>query len=315
MPEEILYEISRYTDSVADEMLINRTQVVRMQDYFVRRTEAGLESRLTGTDVLSAISADSLLSDVYAEHDTRITATAQLAAQLPLVLHARLSDSEAEAAPHHLDADEWRLLVNDARWAPFLTTQDSYALLPADPPEVDLFTTWAAMNFSETDSRTSGDDRASIGLATADVVVTTTLLDPLIDSPEYPVRMWRRGRTQADDAALIAEWFTGNDLSDYLGIDPRMLVRLFAATANEPDTHKICYGDYLALNTPSREETGGTPTSEWRLRLNLSPEVIGLALDTIADTNTEFNDIVTAARDPQSPAAHTWNDLLAENGL
>jgi hypothetical protein len=170
---------------------------------------------------------------------------------------------------------------------------------------------WGELTFSELDSRTCGIDRTSIGLATPGAVVCATAPD---EWGENEILLKRRG----DDSAMFVEWLLKGTLIDAYSsansfIDLMMGQLFVEASINECDGEDIA-GSYLIAGRKIDEDQAmcAHDSSEWRLSLNLEPLVIDAVLDLIARCGPEFSEIVTAARDPESPSGIARRTALDE---
>ena len=320
---EVMYEISRYDVSTDTEFLIGHARLVQKGDDLWQQSADGSEIRCSGT-VEAEIEGDSTLSEVRANEVTRIIAGDDALRVLPLLLRVPGDSSDFDETrwsqsmrDTHLDDSlgvqrgVYRVLyVNGNRWGAFETT-DGQRLLPDGDwgewsgyngklPSLDG---WGKLTFGESASRTYGLDIATIGLATPGVVVCAALPD----EREAEIRLDRRG----DDVETFLNWlFHGSLTEDYFSwgsseLGEALLAQLFVEVI-DGGVDSVIAGDYLAAGLdidPDLAMMGIYRSSEWTLDVRLDESIVEAILDRLAARGGRLRDIVTAARDPNSPAA------------
>lgn len=197
--------------------------------------------------------------------------------------------------------------MNGERWCPW-PTSDGDRLLPEDWPTVRLEPLWVSINFSEWDSRTSGVATLNIGLATPAAVVTVRQLDEL-DAPDVEVS--RRGDSATDDAARVMHWLLDEGLFSDPG-DPteELIAQLFVEAIFADHNGVSLPGSRLAAGSTAEFGFGDSDSEEWRLSVDMTPEMIDVALDILAARSPRLQQIVTAGRDPESPAGRVRKAAL-----
>jgi len=137
-------------------------------------------------------------------------------------------------------------------------------------------------------------------------------------SGEHDFVLWRRGSNAMDDARMFVEWLLDGGLVPYLSTDDlrwqAMLAQLFVEASGNNSNGVGLPGSFLAA-AAGIEHWGylDLDSSEWQLELSLDPAVIDAILDVIAEREVpRLCDIVTAARDPASPAGVARRAALEE---
>jgi hypothetical protein len=192
------------------------------------------------------------------------------------------------------------LYVNGERWSAWLTA-DGERMLPEDWPLIRLTPCWGHLRFCEWGSMVAGCAETVIGLATPSAVACATLIDE--QDEEKDAVLWRRGDTARGDAALFVKWLLEGVMWEGAGgFDEAIPAQLFVdASMNDLNGVGIP-GSRLAAECETGMGWGDEDSSEWRLELDLTPEAISAVLDLLAERSPELSNIVTAARDPASPA-------------
>jgi hypothetical protein len=302
------YVIERYGAGGEEEQLLHRAELVCAGDGFVCRVD-GQDRIFEAHDVPAAIASDPMLCEVHANEITRITATGEAYDYLPLVL-------AVPGDPDDFDEDEWSetladehtqeesrvLYVNDERWGCWRTA-DGPRLLPRDRdwPMVGLVEVWAEMSFSELLSMTSGLDKVSIGLTTPGVIAACFLPDVTAWEAEIPAALWTRGDTSAD-AEVFTDWLLGWAPDGWSGGDPNfsaMMAQLFVESTGYGSDIPTSGAMLCAGNTAPGFMDGDS--AQWELSVGLDQATTELVLDSIARRGGQFAEIVTAAREPESP--------------
>jgi hypothetical protein len=215
----------------------------------------------------------------------------------------------------NLPFDPYRVLyVNEKRWCTWQTSRGDQML-----PEAlgtSLNPRWGELSLYETGTMASGGSRSILGLLSPATAVAIANLDSFDDiADEYAgyltVGLHRRDGTVERDARIVADWLLGSPVPWYFYkggnyVDPMLFVQLFVEATVNAKNGQTLWGEDLAeaagYDLSFRDTGSGVPSSEFALELNVAHEVIDAALDLIAE-KPEFQDIVTAARDPESPAA------------
>ena len=318
MSIESVYEIRRYDVRTEEEVLIESAQVVSENGGLRCRVDDRPEIVYCDSDVVAVITADPVLNEIRANQVTRITGEPAVLQELPFVLRVPgHRDDFDEALWSKAMSDEhvfqdwvvqtglYRVLyVNGERWCAW-PTPEGERLLPEDWPLVRLTPRWGSLIFCENGSMTSGEDETAIGLATPDAVACATLMDPLSWGEETDVVLWRRGNNAMDDARMFVEWLLdGGLVPHYFPGDPLlqgMLAQLFVEASMNDFNGAGVPGSRLVAGE-AQLGFGDLDSSEWTLGLDLAPEVVDAVLDVLAERSPRIGDIVTAARDPASPA-------------
>ncbi len=329
MTTELVYEITRNDVHTDKEALLERVQVFSKDGMLWRRVDDGPETSCPGTDVAAVIGADPLLNEIRANQVTRITAESAALAELPFVLqvpgHRDDFDESlwSEAMSDEHATREWVvqpgvyrvLYVNGERWSAWPTAEGE-RMLPEDWPLIRLTPCWGRLSFCENGSMVSGEDETNIGLVTPNTVACATLMDPGIEAVEEDVVLWRRGNTAMDDARMFVEWLLdGGLVPHYYPGDPQlqaMLAQLFVEASTDDCNGAGVPGSRLVAGTKEELGSGTHDSSEWTLELDLAPEVVDAVLDVLAERSPRLGDIVTAARDPDSPAGLARRAALNE---
>jgi hypothetical protein len=316
---ELLYDISRYDPSGDTEVLVERTQLIDIDGSLWRRSMDGSETRCSSDDVATEINADPALSEVRADQVTRIAAGAVALRLLPLLL--RLPDDGADwyeecwskaMQKEHLDGFSFGernvsrvLYVNGERWGWF-ATHDGVYMLPDRSEDfeetngqVPSLKAWGEMTFGESASRTYGLDSTTIGFVTPGVVVCTRVPD----EGDIDIRVEQRGD---DDVETFLNWlFHGAFAEDFFQSSERgeaLLAQLFVE-ATDGGTYDYIAGDFLVAGLKGSEDMMGSyASSEWTLYVGLDKSKVDDVLDRLTARGGKLCDIVTAARDPKSPA-------------
>ena len=324
MSTDFSFTIERYGVAGEEEQLLERAELVRSGDGFACRID-GEDRVLDAEDVPAAIASTPMLCEIRANEVTRITATGAAYDHLPLVLTVPgdPDDFDADAWSDTLEAEhatqEWvvqpgwarALYVNDERWGCWQTA-DGPRALPQDWPMVGLMKRWAAMSFSELLSMTSGLDQVTIGLATPGVIAACFLPDVHAWEPDIPAALWKRGDAAAD-ARVFTEWLLGWAPDGWSGGDPNfsaMMAQLFVQSTGYGSDIPTSGAMLCAGNTPPGFMDGDS--AHWELSVGLDRPTIEQVLDAIAERGEPFADIVTAARDPESPQGKARRDALEE---
>jgi hypothetical protein len=317
---EQLYEISRYDPSADTEVLVERAQLIKKGGELWRRSRDGSGIRCSSVDVAAEIEADPTLSDVRANEVTRITAGKDALRLLPLLLRVPGDSSDFEEArwsqvmrETHLEEalgverGAYRVVyVNGDRWGAFDTT-DGVRLLPDDSGhwagyngELPSLDGWGQLTFGESASRTYGLDIATIGLATPGLVVCTALPD----EQDADIRLEPRG----DDAETFLNWLLHGSLTDnYFSCEfgEALLAQLFVEVMDGGE-YGVISGDFLVAGLDGDLSDLGMmgiySSSEWTLDVILDKTMADAVLDRLDARGGRLRDVVTAARDPESPA-------------
>lgn len=322
MSTTFTYVIERYSAAGEDEELLERAELVGDSGGFVCLATSE-ERILDADDVPTAIASTPTLCEIRANQITRITASGAAFDHLPLVLSVpgdpdefdQDAWSDALAAEHA--EQEWVvqpgwcrvLYVNDERWGIWRTAEGSRAL-PQDWPMVGLREVWAELSFSELLSMTSGLDQVTIGLATPGVVAACFLPDVHAWEAEIPAAVWKRGDTAAD-AQVFAQWLLGWAPDGWSRGDENfsaMMAQLFVESSGYGSEFPTSGAMLCAGGSPVGYMDGDS--AQWRLSVSLSPATTERVLDAIAARGGRFADIVTAARDPESPQGKARREAL-----
>lgn len=250
---------------------------------------------------------------------TRLETTPEATDDLPFVLSVSGSGEDLDESrwadakwSEHFDGTDsvereaYRVLyVNGSRWGAFETTH-GLRMLPEDNSGTGwvgqplLSRRWGELSFIETGSMTSGTDRAEIGLATDTAVVCFTNPDEESDVLELDHR--------ENDAEAIVTWLLNGALTSRYdfgwGGDERipLLAQLFVEASLNGRNGERIQGSWLAAGIASDDSFGVSDSAEWTLRLNLEPDVTEAVLERLAEQSIKLREIVTAGRDPDSPA-------------
>jgi hypothetical protein len=312
---QTIYEICRYDVSADGETLVDRLRLCSDNGQLIVIDGDGVETPCDTDDVAALVGADPRLSAIKPNQITRVTASSDVVDQLPFVLQIPGDIDEYDESmwsepiiDKYLD-QEWEiqiglyrvLFVNAQRWCPWPTTGGS-RVLPEDWPEVRFQREWVRLNFTEWGSMTSGTATFSIGLATSAAVVTLQQLDEL-DAPD--VQLSRRGENAADDAAQVMHWlFDGGLLSDPGDPTSEGLVAQLFVEAIVLDHNGVSVpGSRLAAGSTTKSGFGDSDSdsAERILAVDMPPEMIDTALNTLAARSPRMREIVAAAIDPSSP--------------
>ena len=167
---------------------------------------------------------------------------------------------------------------------------------------VMLSPTWGELSFSELLSMTCGLDQATIGLATPGAVAACFHGDEGMGNPDQQASVWKRADAKAD-ARLFIDWLLDWVPGGWMTHDDNLsalLAQLFIEAALHGRDGIPTAGAMLCAGGPPVGFMDGD-SAEWKLAVDLEPVTVDLALDAIAERGGRFADIVTAARDPQSP--------------
>lgn len=319
---ELMYDISRYDPSSDTEVLVERAQLLDIDGALWRRSTDGSETRCSSDDVAVEINADPMLSEVRADQVTRIAAGAVALRLLPLLLRlpGEGDDFSDDCWPEamyqeHLqvfsfgERNVFRVLyVNGERWGWF-ATHDGVHMLPDKPEDFDetngqvpSLKAWGELTFGESASRTYGLDSTTIGFVTPGVVVCTRVPD----EGDKEIRVEQRAD---DDVETFLNWlFHGTFAEDYFQSSERgeaLLAQLFVE-ATDGGTYGCIAGDFLVAGLKDSEGMmGAHASSEWTLYVGLDKSKVDDVLDRLTARGGKLRDIVTAARDPESPAGKT----------
>ena len=318
MNDDFTYTIERFDVSGEQEVLAETVQLVHEPGQLVRVAGGGERTVDPSSDVPTAIANDPVLSEIRANQVTRITATGAAFDDLPFVLRVPGDADDFDAtvwskslAEEHTVQD-WVVqpgrnrvaYVNGSRWCPWPTT-DGPRMLPEDWPSVRFTQTWAELSFIENGSMVSGLDCCYLGVITPVAVVGCFLPDTGVDG-EVRLALWRRGQDTADDARLFVDWLLDWVVVKCWGFPPEddlrnLLAQLFVEAALHDRNGKPTYGDELRAGVDSPLMFGSSGTSEWDLTVEIDDATVELALDEIARRSPRLSEIVTAARQPDSP--------------
>ncbi|OBH86160.1 hypothetical protein A5680_06100 [Mycobacterium sp. E2989] len=239
-------------------------------------------------------------------------------AELPFILRipGRRDDFDeslwSEAmSDEHIDEDEGQsgvyrvLYVDGARWSAWQTSE-GVRMLPGAGPLVDV-SPWGYLSFCENGSMTSGLDESVFGLATPIAVVSATLLDPLSWGEDTAVVLRRRGKSTVDDAAMFVEWLLDGGLArgyftEEVPLLQAMLAQLFVEASINNFNGVSVPGSRLAAGAEAPLDFGDADSSEWILKVDLDEDFTKVVLDSLAQRSPRLAEIVTAAREPDSPA-------------
>lgn len=306
-----IYEICRYDVGATEETLAEHVRVRDDDGELTLITGDGAEKPGGTIDITTIIGADPRLNEIRPNQVTRITASADVASQLPFVLQipGDIDDYDesvwSEALTGKYLDQEWEnqtglyrvVYVNGQRWCPWPTAHGNRAL-PEEWPGVLREPQWAVLNFTEWGSMTSGTATFRIGLATPAAVATVEQLDEF-DAPDGEVV--RRGEGAADDAAQMMRLL----FDDGLFADPsdsgyELIAQLFVEAVCGDRNGVSVPGSRLAAGSTAEFGFGDSDSAEWNLSVDTSSEVIDIALDILAARSPRIRDIVTAAVDPGS---------------
>jgi len=210
------------------------------------------------------------------------------------------------------------LYVNGERWSAFPTANADRMLPEGGDSLIRLTPCWGRLSFCENGGMTSGVNWTIVGLVTPVAVACATLMDPGITG-DHDFVLWRRGSNAMDDARMFVEWLLDGGLLPYLSADDlqlqAMLAQLFVEASMKNSNGVGVPGSFLAAGAGMEWGSGylDLDSSEWELELNLVPAVIDAILDVMAERQVpRLCEIVTAARDPASPAGVARRDALEE---
>jgi hypothetical protein len=325
MTAESVYKIDRYDVRTDHELLIERARLFSRDGMLWRRVDDGPESSCSDADAVAVIGADPVLSEIRANQVTRIAGEPAVLQALPFVLRipGQRDDfddsiwSEAMEDEHVTQEWVWQtgmyrvLYVNETRWSAW-PTANGERMLPEDWPLIRLNPRWGRLSFCEWGSMVSGCSETVIGLATPSAVACATLIDE--QDEEKDAVLWRRGHTARDDGAVFVKWLLeGVMWEDAGGFDEAIAAQLFVDASTDDNLNGAGIpGSRLAAECETRMGWGDEDSSEWRLELNLAPDVIDAVLDVLVERGPRLRDIVTAARDPASPAGIARRAALEE---
>lgn len=309
---EVVYEIARYRDN--GDRLVERFELLSDGTAVHRRNSDGSVTPRKGRTVREAIAEDPDLCEIRGGELTRITTTA-LVDELPLILWAPATMPEDFEDPDEIPYNDFgeavetyndrEVEVNGRKWSVF-----DGSVLPVEnawsgPRRVE---TWAELEFDTGGSPFSdGRSWAAIGLVNPSVVVC---IWPNWASDGQVVSVKRRGSDAADVFQWLMrfapeDWGTGSRLDSN-----RMIAQLFVETAEGIGERKSVSGTYLAAGITEYAYSFGVG-GYWDLTLNLSPDLVTEVLDLIVQ-DEDLTDIVTARRDPESPAGRARRVALEE---
>jgi len=321
MTGQCVYEIGRYGVSTDEEILVERARLLSDNGELKLIIGDGRATACGSDDVAAVIGADPRLNEIRANQITRISASPEALNSLPFVLQVpgHIDDYDESLwspllADQHLD-QEWEILtglyrvvyVNGDRWCPWHTA-DGDPVLPGDWPTVRLEPLWALVSFREWGSRTSGIATFSIGLATPAAVVSVLQLDEL-DRPD--VQVSRRGDSAVDDAAQVMHWLLDEGHFSDPG-DPmeELIAQLFVEATLAEQNGVSLPGSRLAAGSTAEFGFGDSDSAEWMLALSMTPEMEDAALDILAARGPRLREIITAGREPESPAGQARKAAL-----
>jgi hypothetical protein len=324
MITESVYEIARYDVRGETEVLIERAQLCSENGGLRCRVDDGPESSCPGTDPVAVIRADPVLNEILANQVTRISGQPAVLQELPFVLripgHRDDFDdslwSEAMEDEHVTQEWVWQtgmyrvLYVNGTRWSAW-PTANGERMLPEDWPLIRLTPGWGHLQFCEWGSMVSGCSETVIGLATPSAVACATLIDE--QDEEKDAVLWRRGDAARDDGAVFVKWLLEGVMWEGSGgLEEAVLAQLFVDASMDDLNGVGIPGSRLAAEAQWGMDWGVDDSSEWQLELGLAPEVVDAVLDVLAERSPQLRDIVTAARDPASPAGVARRAALEE---
>ncbi|WNG88515.1 hypothetical protein C6A87_004535 [Mycobacterium sp. ITM-2016-00317] len=322
------YEIARFSVSTDEEVLIERAQLFRADGRLRYSLGNGPAIDCSVSDTGVVIGSNAALSEIRANQVTRITAKPAVLQELPFLLRVVGDRDEfddelwSESMFDEHVTKEWEvqpglfrvLYANGERWSAWPTTQGD-RMLPEDWPLVRLKPRWASLSFCENDSMTSGVDETAIGEVSPVAVACATLMDPHNGGGVDDVVLRRRGTTPMDDAQMFVRWLLDGGLVPHYSADDdlkAMLAQLFVQASTGNSNGFGVPGSQLAAGAGTALGLLDSDSSEWTLELDLPPEVIDAVLDVLANRGPRIRDIVTAARDPSSPAGIAQRDALQE---
>lgn len=323
------YDAENYGESIAITERVNLRAREGILSYTIND---GPEIRC-GTDCLeTAIAAHPALNEVRPNQLTSITAIPDVADLLPLLLVATgewgeygwshvLEEHITETLVSSLPHDVYRvLLVNGERWR-LWHTDIGDKFLPGSDSEVTLMTTWAFASVYEVAEMNSGHSHNTLGLVTPSVVIEidapdTDGIHPEEGSTELRIQRWDGESDSAADA--LARWVCNSPAALFFDdgggtqVDPRAFVQLLVEASASEEHQASSNGEDLM------ESTGydfglsgrGEVTTFFKLMVNTTSEVLGLALEKIS-AEPEYRELIVAARDPQSPEAAAKAERLA----
>jgi hypothetical protein len=322
---ETVYEISRFDPAGKRERLIERLELRHRAGSLFFRAADGSEVQCQSNDVEAEIASMPQLHEIYADQITRITASPDALRYLPLLL--RTPGDAADFDKTHWSQDMWDehiedsrdeqrgvirvLYVNDLRWGAFATSEGQ-RLLPDDNvdwdfydngeiPELDM---WGRVTFGESASMTYGLEIGMVGLATTGVVIVTW--EP--DQQPNEIRLTRRN----DDVETFIDWLLNGGVCNYGSGEARqvLLTQLFVEVAVGGLEGDIA-GDYLMAGMDIPElMIGAYESSEWTFDLGLNQSMTEAVLDRIVERGGRPADVVTAAREPNSPPGQARRTAL-----
>lgn len=331
MTIDSVYEIARYDVRKEKEVLLERAQLLSDSGELRCRLDNMPETACSNSDAVAVIRTDPVLSEVRANQVTRITGKFAVLQELPFVLgvpgHRDDFDESlwSEAMREEHTTQEWVvqpgvyrvLYVNGERWSAFPTPEGD-RMLPEDWPLIRLTPRWGRLSFCENGGMTSGENESMIGLVTPVAVVCATLMDPGITG-DHDFVLWRRGNTAVDDAEMFVEWLLDGGLVPHLSNGDlyleAMVAQLFVEAGMNNTNGVGVPGSFLCAAARMGWGSGylDLDSSEWQLELNLAQAVIDAILDVIAEREEPLLcEMVTAARDPASPAAVARREALEE---
>lgn len=316
MSEEIVCEVARYRRQGDAEELAEQVRLILDDETLHLSYHDGRGTSCDDSDPCEVIATEPDLHQVRVGQVTRIQGYPEVIERLPLLLRVTVASATPDSAEAITDAniddaEDCDLYVSDQWWAPWQTTEGlrfcPTGAFVTDSP--DLSPAWVQISFIETASRTSGYFTGQLGLITAAVVAD--IYDPDEDATVVTLS------SRADDAQTVANWLLHGGFSrDFYGGDSdgmAMLTQLFVDAALHPDGYDRINGDDLAAGiTQYAEGFGSSPTAEWGMSLNLDDAVIHKVLDLLSETDPQLADIVTAARDPESPPGRARAAALKE---
>jgi hypothetical protein len=328
----VIYEIARYGVDTDQEVLVERAQLLRTGGNLSWRLAGDEERPCTTDNLVDAIAATPALFDVHPDHVTRIHAVADVVQELPLLLRPTgewgdIDESlwSEEMSFEHLGGEVWDLLpfdsnrvlyVNDEPWNTWHTS-DADRMLPAGDSEPLIATQWARASLYESAPMNSGETNSVVGLLTStivSVIYTPSSGDPVDeDDPGSIITLHRWDHTAESAGNILADWITASPVDFYFYhdgtfADPKFFVQLLIEAASNTETYttrtpeqliEACGYDMDYFNRTD----GDPPSTDFGLHLDVEPDVIEAALAAVAKADPEYADMITAARNLQSPQA------------
>ena len=181
MSGEVIFEITRFGVDTDEEVLVEKSQLLRNDTGLAWRIANGLETPCHTDDLVAAITGVPALSDVNPDQVTRVVASPEVVQDLPLALQPTgywkdIDESlwSEGMSSEHLDVDGWDapsadpyrvLYVNGQRWH-----SSGARMLPGDGTGTLLATKWATASVYESAVMNSGETNGAIGLLTPTII-------------------------------------------------------------------------------------------------------------------------------------------------